>query len=119
MPDPCLASKLMNMSRENLGKCIKLFSGHGWWKKHLKTANLCNDNEYRLCCEEGSVESPIHILSECVALVDTRMGLFNDPFPTQLVGRQSLCQVTELVFVDMIRDLIDSDQNNSNFSLTE
>ena len=30
MPDPFLAAKLMNMSRENLGKCIKKNSGHGW-----------------------------------------------------------------------------------------
>ena len=119
MPDPFLASKLMNISRENLGKCIQFFSGHGWWKKHLKTANLRNNNECRLCCEEGSVESPIHIFSECVALADTRMGLFNDPFPMQLVGRQSLCQVAELVFVGTICDLIDSDQNNSNLSSTE
>ena len=35
MPDPFLAAKLLNMSRENLGKCIQFFSGHGWWKKHL------------------------------------------------------------------------------------
>ena len=32
-PDPFLANKLMNMSRENLGMCIQFFSGHGWWKK--------------------------------------------------------------------------------------
>ena len=31
-PDPFLATKLMNMSRENLGMCIQFFSGHGWWK---------------------------------------------------------------------------------------
>ena len=32
-PDPILATKLMNMSRENLGKSIQFLSGHGWWKK--------------------------------------------------------------------------------------
>ena len=35
-PDPILASKLLNMSREHLGWCIQFFTGHGWWKKHLK-----------------------------------------------------------------------------------
>ena len=30
-PDPFLATKLMNMSRENIGMCIQFFSGHGWW----------------------------------------------------------------------------------------
>ena len=83
-------------------------------KKHLKIAKLCNDAECRLCCKEGSIESPIHIFSECVAMANTRQGLFNDPFPMQLVGRMSLGQVAELVFVDMIRDLIDIDQNYSN-----
>ena len=32
-PDPILATKLMNMSRENLGKSIQFLFGHGWWKK--------------------------------------------------------------------------------------
>ena len=90
-PDPFLANKLMNMSRENLGMYIQFFSGHGWWKKHLTVAKLCNDEECRLCCEEGSEESPIHIFSECVSMANTRQGLFNDPFPMQLVGRASLC----------------------------
>ena len=56
-------------------------------KKHLNTDNLSSNYECRLCCEEGSVESPIHIFLECVALADTRMGLFNNPFPMQQVGR--------------------------------
>ena len=112
MPDPYLAAKLMNMSRDNLGKCIKKNSGHGWWKKNLKKTKLCND-------EENSIKSPIHIFSECVAMADTRMGLFNDPNPTQLVDRMSLCQVSDLVFVDMICDLIDIDQNYSNISSKE
>ena len=55
--------------------------------------------------------------SECVAMADTRLGLFNDPHPSQLVGRMSLCQVSELVFVDKICDLIDIDQYYSNVSL--
>ena len=32
-PDPILAAKLLNMSREHLGWCIQFFTGHGWWKK--------------------------------------------------------------------------------------
>ena len=118
-PDPFLATKLINMSRENLGMCIQFFSGLGWWKKHLTVAKLCNDEECRLCCEGGSEESPIHIFSECVAMATTRQVLFNDPYPTQQVGRLSLCQVSQLVFVDSICDLIDKDQNYSNISLTE
>ena len=55
---------------------------------------------------------------ECVALADTRMGLFNDPFPTQQVGRESLCQVAKLFYIDTVCDLIDSDQY-SNVSSTD
>ncbi len=61
----------------------------------------------------------MHIFSECVAMANTRQGLFNYPFPMQLVGRASLCQVAELVFIDTICDLIDKDQNYSNISSTE
>ena len=42
MPNPILASKLLNMSREHLGWFIQFFTGHGWWKKHLKLSKLCN-----------------------------------------------------------------------------
>ena len=88
-------------------------------KKHLTVAKLCNDEECRLSCEGGSEESPIHIFSECVAMATTRQGLFNYPYPTQLVGRTSLCQVSMLVFVDSICDLIDKDPNYSNVSSME
>ena len=39
-PDPILAAKLINMSREDLGKCIQFFTGHSWWLKHLQIAKL-------------------------------------------------------------------------------
>ena len=70
-------------------------------------------------CEYDSIESPIHIFEECVAMVSTHQGLFNDPFPTQLVGRLSLYQVAELALVGTVRDLTDIDQNYSNVSSTE
>ena len=119
MPDPHLAAKLMNLSREYLGKCIQFFTGHGWWNKHLNIANLNNSIECRLCFETDSVESPIHIFEECIAMIPIRQGLFNDPFPTQLLGRLSLCQVTELALVDSVCDLTDINHNHSNVSSTE
>ena len=36
----------------------------------------------------------------------------------QQIGRESLCQVVELIFIDTVRDLIDSEQN-SNINLTD
>ena len=108
----------MNLSREYLGKCIKFFTGHGWWNKHLQLTKLGDTSECRLCYEDDSIKSPIHIFSECVALVVTRQGLFNNPFPTQQVGRMSLCQVAELALVGTVRDLTDIDHNYSNVSLS-
>ena len=119
MPDPYLAAKIMNLSREYIGKCIQFFTGHGWWNKHLHVANLNNSTECRLCCEIDLVESPIHIFEECVAMVNTRQRLFNYPFPTQLVGRLSLCQVAELALVDTVRDLTDINHKHSNVSSME
>ena len=118
-PDPCLASKLMNMSREYLGKCIPFFTGHGWGQKHLTVVNLCNDEECRLCCKGCSEETPIHIFEECVAIASSRQGLFNNPYPTQVVSRESLCQVAELALIDTVHDLTDINQNYSNISSME
>ena len=57
---------------------------------------------------------------ECPALADVRQELFNDSFPTQLMGRQSLCQVSELALCGSLRDLIErTDQNLSNVCSTE
>ena len=44
-------------------------------KKHLTTANLSGNQECRLCCEEGSEETPIHIFQN-VKLLLTPEGSF-------------------------------------------
>ena len=100
-PDPILAAKLLNMPREHLGWCIQFFTGHGWWKKHLKLANLCNDHTCRLCKHYNSVESPIHLFSECTELTAIRQELFNNPYPTNLSISNQLCQVAEFALVEM------------------
>ena len=112
-PDPILTAKLINMSREDLGKCIQIFTGHGWWLKHLQIAKLSISSQCRLCEEEGCEETLIHIFTECEALVNTRLALFGVPYPTQEVGRESLCQVMELIYVDTVRELIDLEQNSN------
>ena len=102
----------MQLSRDYLGKCIQFFSGHGWWKKHLRIAQLCRDNECRLCCEEGAIKCPIHFFSECPALADVRCELFNDSLPTQLMGQQYLCHVVELILHGSLLDLMVSKMVN-------
>ena len=75
-PDPILAVKLLNMTREDLGKCIQFLSGHDWWQKHLSITKLSDNPQCRLCEEEGCEETPIHIFTECEALASARLALF-------------------------------------------
>ena len=119
MPDPILASKLLNLSREQLGWCIQFFTSHGWWKKHLKLTKLCKDKICRLCKLSDSIESPIHLFSECTALTAIRQELFNDPYPSQLVISNQLCQVAEFALVDRVCDLINIDNNHFNVNSSE
>ena len=115
-PDPMLAAKLLNMSREHLGWCIQFFTGHGWWKKHLKLANLCNDSICRLCKRPNSIESPIHLFTECTELTAIRQELFNNPYPSNLTIHNQLCQVTEFALIGRVCDLINIDKNHFNVS---
>ena len=118
-PDPFLATKLLQMSRKHLGINIQFFSSHGWWRRHLMTAKLSKVDQCRLCLEDQAVKCPIHLFSECPALAWLRQELFNDSYPTQLMGQQSLCQVTELALHGSIQDLIERTDQNSNICSTE
>ena len=113
-PDPILSAKLLNMPRQHLGWCIQFFTGHGWWKKHLKLANLCNDHTCRLCKRYDSIESPIHFFSECTALTAIRQEIFNTPYPTTHTNSTQLCQVAEFALVGRVCDLIDIDNYHVN-----
>ena len=118
-PDSFLATKLLTMSRKHLGFNIQFFSGHGWWRKHLMTAKLSKSDKCRLCLEDQAVKTPIHIFSECPAMAGFRMVLFNDTYPTQHTGRQSLCQVTELALHGSVRELIERTDQYSYVHPTE
>ena len=118
-PDPFLATKLLQMSRKHLGINIQFFSGHGWWRRHLMTARLSKVDQCQLCLEDQAVKCPIHLFSECPALAWLRQELFNDSYPTQLMGQQSLCQVSELALHGSIQDLIERTDQNSNVCSTE
>ena len=83
-------------------------------KKHLKLANLCNDHICRLCKRYNSVESPIHLFSECTELTAIRQELFNTPYPTNQSISNQLCQVAEFALVGRVCDLINIDNNPFN-----
>ena len=106
-PDAFLASKLLQMSRKHLGFNIQFFSGHGWWRKHLFTAKLSKSDKCRLCLEDQAVKTPIHIFSECPAMVGFRQVLFNYTYPSQHTRQQYLCQVTELALHGSVQELIE------------
>ena len=118
-PDPFLATKLLSMSRKHLGYNIQFFSGHGWWRKHLMTAKLSKSDKCWLCLEDQAVETPIHIFSECPAMAGFRQVLFNDTYPSQHTGQQSLCQVTELALHGSVQDLIERTDQYSYVHPTE
>ena len=118
-PDSFLATKLLSMSRKHLGYNIQFFSGHGWWRKHLMTAKLSKSDKCRLCLEDQAVETPIHIFSECPAMAGFRQVLFNDTYPSQHIGQQSLCWVTELALHGSVQDLIERTDQNSYVHPTE
>ena len=120
-PDPIFSAKLLNLPRQHLGWCIQFFTGHGWWRKHLKLANLCNVHTCRLCKRYGSIESPIHLFSECTELTAIRQEIFNTPYPTTHTTNTTthtnstqLCQVVEFALVGRVCDLIDIDNNPFN-----
>ena len=118
-PDSFLASKLLQMSRKHLGYNIQFFSGHGWWRKHLMTAKLSKSDKCRLCLEDQAVKTPIHIFSECPAMAGFRKVLFNDTYPSQHTGQQSLCQVTELALHGSVQELIERTDQFSYVHSTE
>ena len=74
----------------------------------LSKVDLC-----RLCLDEA-IKCPIHFFSECPALVGVRQELFKHSFPTQSMGQQYLCQVSELALYGSIQDLIERTVQNSN-----
>ena len=118
-PDPFLATKLLQMSRKHLGYNIQFFSGHGWWRRHLMTAKLSKSDKCWLCLEDQAVKCPIHLFSECPALAGFKQVLFNDTYPSQHTGQQSLCKVTELALHGSIQELIERTDQNSNVHSTE
>ena len=68
----------------------------------------------RLCKSPDSIESPIHLFSECTKLTAIRQELFNDQYPSQLVINNQLCQVAEFALIDRVCDLINVDNNHFN-----
>ena len=83
------------------------------------TAELSKSDKCRLCLEDQAVETPIHIFSECPAMAGFRMVLFNDTYPSQYTGRQSLFHVTELALHGSVRDLIERTDQYSYVHPTE
>ena len=83
-------------------------------KKHLKLANFCNDSIFRLCKQQNSIESPIHLFSECTELTAIRQELFNNPYPSNLSFHNQLCQVAEFALIGRVCDLINIDNNHFN-----
>ena len=82
-------------------------------------AKLSKVDQCRLCLEDQAIKCPIHFFSECPALAWFRQELFKDSYPTQSMGQQYLCQVSELALCGSIQDLIERTDQMSNVRSTE
>ena len=83
------------------------------------TAKLSKSDKCRLCLEDQAVKTPIHIFSECPAMASCRQVLFNDTYPSQHTGQQSLCQITELALHGSVQELIERTDQYSYVHPTE
>ena len=91
----------------------------GFFLNEPSLTNLCKDDICCLCKRPNSIESPIHLFTECTELSAIRQDLFNDPYPSQLVIHNQLCQVTEFALIGRVCDLINIDNNHFNVSSSE
>ena len=73
-PPYALSKSLLQIDRIKLRRAITLITGHGWFRKHLRTVGLYNGEiTCRLCKQDDETAS--HILLECPALVRKRILL--------------------------------------------
>ena len=87
---------------------IQFLTGHGWFRKHLKVANLEQDDTCRLCLE--GIESPEHLFDDCPALAGVRLEIFGQKFPDRTPNRLDVRKLNAFVSVDSVRELIDIEQ---------
>ena len=75
-----LTNRLMGLSRGRLKQVTALITGHGHFRKHLRTLGIINDNsECRLCGNHE--ETAKHIILECERLGVRRRTLFGSTQP--------------------------------------
>ena len=62
---PVKSQSILLLNRVDLGKMIQFISGHGHWGRHLVLCKLQVEDQCQLC-NGNSVESPEHLLHECL-----------------------------------------------------
>jgi len=76
--NPKLSKYFLRLSRSSFKKLTGFYTGHGNFKKHLKTIGISEDDQCRLCNVDK--ETAEHLLGECDSLVVTRYSIFGRPY---------------------------------------
>ena len=68
--------KLLSLNRREISTMLQFLTGHGYFKRHLKTMKMITDNhiECKYCGEEETAE---HIMCHCEAYASLRPKLSN------------------------------------------
>ena len=113
-----LQKKMLKKIR-NKGTINVLQGGGGGSAEYGQRPYFYKKKIWTLPLEDQAVKTPIHIFSECPAMAGFRMVLFNDTYPSQHTGQQSLCQITELALHGSVQELIERTDQYSYVHPTE
>lgn len=74
---PKFAAEILKLNRSNIRILIRALTGHCKLNKHLSRMGLSENPYCRFCADDE--ETPLHILCECDALVNTRSRVLGGP----------------------------------------
>ena len=83
-PNPKLSKDLLQLSRTDLGLCIRHLSDHSFLKYHRSKVDPSVDPKCRLCSADR--EESAHIILECPAFQEERLQIFWEYQPTSITA---------------------------------
>ena len=80
VPSRVHSKALLELNREDLGRCLISITGHNFKRRHNHIVNPTEyPNPYCRKCEEDTPETPSHIIADCPALLRLRILTFSTP----------------------------------------
>ena len=98
-PDNLKFKHILQYGRETISQLIRFVTGFSFHKSHSLTVKYGtkdhgDDVTCRLCKEEGTIETPHHIITECPILMSERAEYFKHRFLDTYFKEWSLDQMT-------------------------